>query len=88
MKRSELRKKKEEKSYPIKACEIYEVTFNRDHSRFKKGDKDHVSFPIAAKYARAGIIAPDTYLVDAAKEAKCEHLFEKGGKPNKKQKDL
>jgi len=80
MKRSEIDIVKDDKSYNMDLSEVYEVTFSKDFGAFKKGDKTHVSLPIAMKWIKKGVVSKTSDIIKAAEVAKCSDLLKEDKK--------
>lgn len=69
MKRNEISKKAEGKSYRISITELYEITALRDFGKYKKGEKHYVSLPVAMKHCRNGVCSATDDIRNAAEKA-------------------
>lgn len=85
MKRSEVKKVMEDKSYRMDLTELFKVTFLKDFGAFKKSESTCVSLPIALKWINSGAVST-TPEIKSALDENSQELIE--SKKNKKDNDL
>lgn len=82
MKRTDI-KTSESKAYNMDLSELYEVMFIKDLGAFSKGEKTHVSLPIAMKWVNKGVVSSTSEITAAAEKYGCTELL-KSYKPQQK----
>lgn len=65
------------KEYKMNLTKRYEVTFVKDGTKYKSGDKVLVGMPLASRFYSEGKIEATNELLNDAKALGCEELFTK-----------
>jgi len=65
------------KEYNMNLTKRYEVTFVKDGTKYKSGDKVMVGMPLASRFYAEGKIEVTNELLNDAKASGCEELFTK-----------
>lgn len=65
------------KEYKMNLTKRYEVTFVKDGTKYKSGDKVLVGMPLASRFYSEGKIEATNELLNDAKTLGCEELFTK-----------
>ncbi len=65
------------KEYKMNLTKRYEVTFVKDGTKYKSGDKVSVGMPLASRFYAEGKIEVSSELLNDAKALGCEELFTK-----------